>query len=101
MDSYWKNGIKANQVSENEGNNLSITYDGLLYTSGADTIYAYYGYGTRWTNKSIVKMAKTDNGFYTQIPLSKSGTMNMVFKDSAENWDNNSGENYSFVIKVK
>lgn len=101
IDAYSENGIIGNQVMLDEGNNLSLTYDGLLYKSGADVVFAHYGYGARWTNKNMVKMMRTDNGFRANIPLSKSGTINMAFKDSAENWDNNNGQNYSFEVKTK
>lgn len=29
------------------------------------------------------------------------GSLNVAFKDSAENWDNNSGQNYSFSVGKK
>lgn len=101
IDDYLDNGIIGNQVTLDEGNNLSLTYDGLLYKSGADAVFAHYGYGTRWTNKNTVRMMRTDNGFRANVPVNKTGTINMVFKDSAENWDNNTGNNYSFEVKTK
>ncbi len=101
IDSYSEKGIIANQISLDEGHNLSITYDGLLHRAGADAIFAYYGYGTRWTNKNTVKMLKTDDGFRANITVPKTGTINMVFKDSANNWDNNMGKNYSFDVRTK
>lgn len=100
-DTYSENGVLANKVSLDEGTNLAITYDGLLYRSGADTVFAHYGYGTKWTNLNTLKMMRTDSGFRANIPITKTGTVNIAFKDSANNWDNNSGVNYSFDVRTK
>ena len=101
INTYSKNGIIANQVALDDGINLALTYDGILYASGADSVYTHFGYGSKWTNKNIIKMIRTEDGFRVNLPLVKTGTINMVFKDSAENWDNNSGTNYSFTIRSK
>ncbi len=100
-DAYLENGIFASQVKSDNTTNLSIEYKGLLFKSGADSVFAHFGYGAKWTTPSYVKMIKTENGFKANIPLHKGGTINLAFKDSADNWDNNSGSNYSFSVRVK
>lgn len=100
-DTYSENGIIANQDSSGKSESLSITYEGILVKSGADDVYAHYGYGSKWTNKGFVRMSKTHEGFTVNIPLGKTGPINIVFKDSADNWDNNNGSNYSFSIRSK
>lgn len=100
-NTYPQSGISVSQVSSKDGINLALTYDGLLYQSGADSVFVHYGYGSKWTNSDTVKMTRTENGFKVNLPLAKTGTVNVAFKDSAHNWDNNSGLNYSFTVRAK
>ena len=43
-------------------------------------------------------MEKIDNGFEVNVLVRNSDTLNIAFRDAAANWDNNSGDNYSFGI---
>jgi hypothetical protein len=43
-------------------------------------------------------MMRTGMGFETTVPVIKPDTLNVAFKDCANNWDNNSGMNYSFDV---
>jgi hypothetical protein len=88
---YAKNGISV----EKKKQGIKLTYDGLLAKSGADVVYASYGYGDKWLSRAIHEMHRTGHGFEITIPTNENVT-NVVFKDSANNWDNNSGRNYSF-----
>ncbi|MGE5329023.1 MAG: carbohydrate binding domain-containing protein [Deltaproteobacteria bacterium] len=101
MNSYSEKGLTANHVANNDQDTLSLTYNGLLYNSGSDVVYVHYGYGTKWTKKETVQMKKTKTGFKIDIPLAKTGTINMAFKDSSENWDNNNGSDYSFSLRAR
>lgn len=101
LNEYSKQGVSANQVVIDNVNTLSITYNGLLYNSGADAVYAHFGYGDNWSDKDTIKMIKTDGGFRASIPVTKTGVLNIAFKDSANNWDNNNGANYSFHVRTK
>ncbi len=89
--------IRTNVLSGNDTGTL--IYDGILSHSGADDIYVHFGYGDNhnWQNTSYIKMTKTKNGFETSIPLNPVLNTNITFKDSANNWDNNSGHNYVFT----
>jgi hypothetical protein len=69
-----------------------------LAKNGANHIYAKVGYGNKWENESFFQMSKSSTGFETSIPVSNGDTMNLVFKDCANNWDNNSGRNYIFDV---
>ena len=101
MTSYSENGLVADHIENKDKNKLSLNYDGLLFKSGADIVYVHYGYGAKWTNKDTLAMKKTKTGFKIDIPLAKTGTINMAFKDNSENWDNNNGSDYSFSLRAK
>lgn len=94
-NNYLKNGVYINPSSEKA---VNLSYNGLLAKEGADSIYAVFGYGQEWKGTEIVKMNKTPNGFTADIPVSKTTDLNIVFKDSAQNWDNNGGKNYTFDV---
>ncbi len=84
-----------------EGEKTTVKYKGLLYNSGADAVYMRLGYGSDWENQTNVKMSKTHEGFEAEIPLTSPEKLNLAFKDSADNWDNNSGMNYSFDVELR
>lgn len=94
---YTNNGVSISPSSYSTGDRIKICYSGLLVQSGANDIYAHVGYGTsKWSNVSDIKMTPTKNGFETTLPISSASLLNIAFKDSADNWDNNSGNNYCF-----
>lgn len=100
-NSYSGNGVYITPTDFSVGDRIRLTYDGLLAKSGASEIYAHVGYGTqkKWDNVMDVKMTQSSDGFEATFPVTSTTNLNVVFKDSANNWDNNSGENYSFKIK--
>lgn len=95
---YMTNGVTISPSVPSAGENIKIIYDGLLSKSGATDILARVGFGQNWQNLFDYRMTRTDTGFETSVPVSSSDTLNICFKDCANNWDNNSGKNYSFDI---
>lgn len=94
---YSVSGVSFDKISETQAR---ITYTGLLAKSGADKVIGVYGYGSnqRWEDVSEVVMTRDATGAFTAtIPIITGKNVNIAFKDSAENWDNNSGLNYTFV----
>lgn len=95
---YISNGITVNPAFPSVGDQAKITYDGLLSKSGATDILAHIGYGNRWENVFDYRMNRTSTGFEATISVSSADTLNVCFKDCANNWDNNSGRNYTFDV---
>ncbi|WP_242855865.1 carbohydrate-binding protein [Ruminiclostridium josui] len=83
------------------GDKIILKYNGLLCQDGAENIYAHVGFGENWENKYFVTMAKENGEFIAEIDIKDGKTCGICFKDSADNWDNNSGENYVFTISKK
>ena len=98
-NSYIPNGVIMTPNVVAEGDKATIKYKGLLYNSGADAVYMHMGHGMTWDKKTDVKMAKTLDGFEAEVPITSREKLNLAFKDSASNWDNNSGSNYSFQVE--
>ena len=95
--SYTSNGVNVTPKTFASGDRIKLTYNGLLAQSGALEIYAHVGYGaSKWQNVTDIKMSQTKNGFETTLPISSTSNLNIAFKDSINNWDNNSGNNYCF-----
>ncbi|MBZ4647019.1 MAG: hypothetical protein JG777_2508 [Clostridia bacterium] len=93
---YEKNGIIVDPVTVRNGDNLKITYDGLLAQAGAAHVYLHIGEGENFFNVQDVKMEKIGpNKFEATVHVQPTGeTVNFCFKDCANNWDNNYGRNY-------
>lgn len=95
---YMWNGVVITPPSANVGEKVKLAYDGLLSKSGATHVYAHVGFGNRWESVQDIPMLKTTTGFETTLPVLKSDTINVCFKDCANHWDNNSGLNYTFDV---
>ncbi|MGI6085921.1 MAG: carbohydrate-binding family 25 protein [Acetivibrionales bacterium] len=97
IQSYSKSGVSFEKLSEAQG---EVSYSGLLAKSGAQEVYGVYGFGSNqnWEAVSTLQFKKEgENLFRAIIPIEQGKNVNIAFKDSAENWDNNSGMNYTFV----
>ena len=93
-------GIFLDPVPVTVGEDVRIKYKGQLTNAGAGKIYLHTGYGyDRWSNVQTVPMRKTrDGGWSATIKVTDSSRLNFCFHDSAENWDNNTGHNWSYEI---
>lgn len=93
-------GVSIDPVPPATGDNITVSYNGLLAQSGADRIYAHVGYGSpqNWFNVKDVEMYRQGSAFTTTMRVEVSDTLHVCFKDSAGNWDNNSGRNWGSVV---
>ncbi|NLE26372.1 MAG: carbohydrate-binding family 25 protein [Clostridiaceae bacterium] len=97
IQSYSKSGVSFEKLSETQA---EVSYSGLLSKSGAQEVHAVYGFGSNqnWEGISTLQFKKEGEDSYKAIiPIEQGKNINIAFKDSAENWDNNSGMNYTFV----
>ncbi|WP_031515560.1 carbohydrate-binding protein [Desulfofalx alkaliphila] len=100
-DADYPGGVVVDPVPITAGEEILVYYNGLLAQSGADAMYLHYGYGdaNRWTTTNDLRMAKTGWGFVKTLKVPEAGTrLNFCFHDSANNWDNNNGKNWSFEV---
>ena len=82
------------------GNNtVKISYTGKLFQDESEEVFAHYGFGNNWDNLNEIKMEKTELGFQAEIELNSSDTLNLCFRNSNNEWDNNDGQNYIFPIE--
>jgi hypothetical protein len=97
IQSYSKAGVSFEKLSETQA---KISYSGLLAQSGAQDVSGMYGFGSnqKWENVNTLNLTKESDGtFAATVPIEQGKNINWAFRDSAENWDNNSGMNYTFV----
>jgi hypothetical protein len=95
---YLANGVAITPHNPAPNSNITIVYNGLLAQKGASEIYAHVGFGEHWHGNQDLKMIRTKSGFEATIPAVHADSLNVAFKDSVNNWDNNSNMNYSFNI---
>ncbi|NLP00321.1 MAG: carbohydrate-binding family 25 protein [Clostridiaceae bacterium] len=97
IQSYSKSGVAFEKLSETQA---EISYSGLLAKSGAQEVHGVYGFGSNqnWEGVSTIQLKKEGEGTFKAVfPIEQGKNINVAFKDSVENWDNNSGMNYTFV----
>ena len=82
-----------------EGSKVKISYVGYLFQIGSEETYLHYGFGMNWDNVSEVKMEKTELGFQCEIDILESDSLNLCFRNGANEWDNNFGQNFTFDIE--
>jgi hypothetical protein len=95
----FNNAISWEPTPPRSDNSLNIYYRGVLKDSGASDIFLHYGFDS-W-NQSIqtIKMDKVaDGSFSATVKAEGQHEMNLCFKDSAENWDNNNGNNWTLKL---
>lgn len=100
-NSYVQNGVIAKPNVIYHGDHLSMQYNGLLYQGGAKEVFAHIGYEKGWDASEDIKMKQAQEGFEISFPIKEYNQLNVAFHDSANNWDNNSGKDYSFNIQPK
>lgn len=98
---YEQNGIFLSKQKMSADDEVIIGYKGLLLTSGAQQVYMRVGYGEMWEDCEEMPMLFSDGMFKMKMRLKREGNMGIVFRDPANNWDNNSGQNYNFKIGKK
>ncbi|MBM7556798.1 carbohydrate-binding protein [Halanaerobacter jeridensis] len=83
------------------GEKVTISYNGILAESGAEKVYLHAGIGfnDEWRDVTSIQMKKEDaEKWQAQLKVNTTDRFNFCFKDSAENWDNNQGSNWSFEV---
>lgn len=82
-----------------ENSKVKISYTGKLFEENSENVFIHYGYGLQWNNVSEIEMKKTELGYQAEIELISNDSLNLCFRNSNNEWDNNNGENYSFPIE--
>lgn len=93
-------GIAIDPLPATAGDEVTFLYNGLLAYSGAEEVYLHCGYGNNisWDIVKDERMEWTGYGWAKTIELDRDSRLNFCFKDSANNWDNNNGVNWSIEI---
>lgn len=93
-------GIDVNPTPITAGERVEIKYNGLLVKSGADQVYLHAGFGlnNHWDNIMDIKMEKKETSWQTDCAVDTDQRFYFCFHDSADNWDNNNGVNWSFEV---
>lgn len=81
-----------------ENAKVKISYVGKLFQENSSEVFLHYGFGSNWDNVNEIKMEKTELGFQAEIELLSSETLNLCFRNSNNEWDNNENANYIFPI---
>ncbi len=96
----FPDGVVVDPTPITAGEEITVLYNGLLSQSGADQVYLHVGYGgaRQWQSVSDMRMSRTGWGWVKTLEMPDDSRFNFCFKDSANNWDNNNGVNWSYEI---
>ena len=82
-----------------ESSTIKISYTGKLFQNNSEEVFVHYGFGNNWDNLNEIKMEKSELGFQAEIELVSDDTLNLCFRNTNNEWDNNDGQNYIFPIE--
>ena len=82
-----------------QNSNVKISYTGKLFQNGSDEVFIHYGFGDNWENIADFPMNKTELGFQFELQLNNCDKLNLCFRNSNNEWDNNEGQNYTFNVE--
>lgn len=78
---------------------VTVSYSGLLARQGAREVFLHYGFGPgEWADVHDVPMQKVGERFETSFEVPDGGRLELCFHDASDNWDNNGGRNWSYII---
>ncbi|AGB40614.1 Carbohydrate binding domain (family 25) [Halobacteroides halobius DSM 5150] len=83
------------------GDIVTVSYNGKLAKNGAEKLYIHAGTSSsaNWQNITDIEMQPGSNGYWTaQLEVQNGEQFNFCFKDSANNWDNNNHQDWSYDI---
>lgn len=100
FEADYPQGVVVDPTPITAGEEITVLYYGLLARGGADQVYMRVGYGDArdWNKVQDLKMSRTGWGWVKTLEMQDDGRFNFCFRDSAFNWDNNNGINWSFEI---
>lgn len=91
-------GVRVKSLTP-DGSDVTIIYNGLLNTSGANEVYLHAGFGDPmyWRVVDNYRMQRTPEGWKKTLNM-EDRQLSFCFHDSADNWDNNNGFNWTYNI---
>lgn len=100
LEADYPQGVVVSPTPITAGEEITILYHGPLAEDRNKQIFLHVGYGKArsWYNIQDYKMSKTGWGWVKTLEMSDDSRLNFCFRDSQDNWDNNSGMNWSFEI---
>lgn len=82
-----------------ENSVVKLSYTGKLFQNNSEEVFIHYGFGDNWENVTELPMNKTELGFQVEIQLNNNDKLNLCFRNSNNEWDNNDYKNYTFQIE--
>lgn len=82
-----------------ENSKIKISYTGKFFQDNSEKVSIHYGFGNNWDNLTSTQMVKTELGYQIEIEIGEVETFNFCFCNEKNEWDNNDGKNYIFVIE--
>lgn len=91
-------GVQVKPLTES-GRDVRIRYRGLLAATGPSDVVIHFGFGDthEWRDVGDLRMERTQEGWESSVSMAEN-QLNFCFRDSAFNWDNNSGLNWIYRI---
>lgn len=99
-DGIADQGVAVKPTPITSESKVKVIYSGLLMKDGADALWAHTGYGKNnaWHGSQYLQMQNKGDKYELDFDVKGTSRLNLCFKDSANNWDNNNGLNWSYEI---
>ncbi|HEX3029955.1 MAG TPA: hypothetical protein VHT34_11785 [Clostridia bacterium] len=95
---YPSHGVELDVIDDGH---LKLIYKGALAKNKSNSVFAVVDYTNDSKAAEFLPMVEASpNIFVTELLMKDSRCMNISFKDSWNNWDDNSGKKYAFCTHV-
>lgn len=94
-------GVTVEPLPVSQGEAFTVSYEGILAQQGAAGITLHAGYGRgRWEHIQDIPMHPVGYQRWQATVFSdRSGPFSFCFRDTANHWDNNGGQNWTIDIQ--
>lgn len=81
------------------GDTVTVTYSGPLLQNNPRSVHLHWGVGPgHWEHIQDVPMEKDGDSFKATLEVGEEGNFEFCFRDDSDNWDNNAGRNWSYIV---
>lgn len=92
-------GVNVSPTPITLGDTVTVTYSGQLLQNNPQSLHLHWGVGPgHWEHVQDVAMEKAAGGYTATLEVGEEGNFEFCFRDSDNNWDNNEGRNWSYIV---
>lgn len=92
-------GVNVSPTPITPGETVVVSYSGPLLHNNPQSLHLHWGIGPGdWEHVQDVAMQKEGDKYTATLEVGEPGNFEFCFRDGRDNWDNNNGRNWSYIV---